>query len=99
VLLDQALGAGGAVDALAEQVRVAVVAGVLLDHVDIDLAQVDVLIHKAAGVIQRAACALLAGAAGPHSLVSDGPAAGYPPGRECGALNVVNLGFHRARTW
>jgi hypothetical protein len=34
-----ASGAGGAVDALAEQVGVAVVAGVLLDHVEVDPAQ------------------------------------------------------------
>jgi hypothetical protein len=31
-----------------EQVRVAVVKGVLLDHVDVDPAEVDVLFHEAA---------------------------------------------------
>jgi hypothetical protein len=35
-LHDPALYAGGAVDAFPEQVGVAVVAGVLLDHVDVD---------------------------------------------------------------
>jgi len=36
LLPDPALYAGGAVDALPEQVRVAIVARVLLDHVDIN---------------------------------------------------------------
>jgi hypothetical protein len=47
---DPALYAGGAVDALPEQVGVAVVAGVLLDHVDVDPAEVDVLLQEAASV-------------------------------------------------
>jgi hypothetical protein len=49
-LPDPELYAGGAVDAFPEQVGVAVVAGVLLDHVDVDPAEVDVLLHEAAGV-------------------------------------------------
>jgi hypothetical protein len=44
------LYAGGAVDSLPDQVGVAVVAGVLLDHVDVDPAEVDVLLHEATGV-------------------------------------------------
>jgi NADPH2:quinone reductase len=43
------LYAGGAVDAFPEQVGVAVVAGVLLDQVDVDPAEVDVLLREAAG--------------------------------------------------
>jgi len=47
-LTDPALYAGGPVDASPEQVGVAVVSGVLVDHVDMDPAEADVLLHEAA---------------------------------------------------
>jgi hypothetical protein len=46
-LPDQVLYPGGAVDALPEQVGMAVVTGVLLDHVHIDPAEAHVLLHEA----------------------------------------------------
>src|SRR5580704_1846830 len=61
-LRDPELYAGGAVDAFPDQVRVAVVAGVLLDHVDVDPAEADVLLHEPAGVGRGSGGALLAGA-------------------------------------
>jgi hypothetical protein len=57
------LHAGAAVDAFPQQVGVAVVAGVLLDHVDVDPAEADVLLAEAAGVGQSTARAVPAGAA------------------------------------
>src|SRR3984957_20930923 len=57
-----ALYAGGAVDALADEVGVAVVAGVLLDQVDVDPAEADVGVHEAARVGQGTGGAVLTGA-------------------------------------
>src|SRR5580693_794578 len=57
-----ALNARGAVNAFADQVGVAVVAGVLLDQVDVDPAEADVLAHEPAGVGQGAGGAEIAGA-------------------------------------
>src|SRR5579872_5105170 len=54
-----ALYAGSAVDTLPDQVGMAVVAGGLLDHVDIDPAEADVLPPEAASVGQSTAGALL----------------------------------------
>src|ERR1700756_5230074 len=52
---------GDAVDALPKQVGVAVVPGVLLDHVDVDPPEAAVLLHEAASIGQLTLGALLAG--------------------------------------
>jgi hypothetical protein len=70
------LHAGAAVDAFPEQVGVAVVAGVLLDHVDVDPAEVDVLLREAASVGQSTARAVLAGAGDLRAPGGEGVAQG-----------------------
>ena len=86
-LPDPVLYAGGAVDALPEQVRMAVVAGVLLDHVDVDPAEADVLLHEAAGAGQGAAGAVLAGAGDLRAPGGKGVAQG-------GALSPDRVGWN-----
>src|ERR1700677_3955436 len=87
------LDAGGAVDAFPDQVGVAVVAGVLLDQVDVNPAEADVLPHEAAGVGQGAGGAEVAGAG---DLLVPGGAGGIEGGvlgQVEAAVGAVRIGL------
>jgi len=71
---------------------VAVVAGVLLDHVDVDPAQVDVLAHEPAGVAEGAGGAVLARAGDLRAPGGEGASEGGALGQFEAAVGTVRIG-------
>jgi hypothetical protein len=71
---------------------VAVVAGVLLDHVDVDPAEVDVLAHEAAGIGQGTGGAVLAGAGDLRAPGGEGVGEGGAGGQFEAAVGTIRIG-------
>ena len=92
------LYAGDAVDAFPDQVRVTVVAGVLLDHVDVNPVKADILIHEAAGVGQGVTGAVLASAGDLRAPGGQGIAQGGVLGQFEAAVGTMRVGL-RVVNW